>query len=123
MSFSRKGRRTFGGALLPPPLVPLDPVVPIQPLPGEYVFVRDPAVYKADTTSRRALLAHEYIHVLQWEAAGTEFAAKYFAGILDTGPSNPLEAPGYLWQGYVRAFYPYANSGMRRLPWDVWLPL
>jgi RHS repeat-associated protein len=91
---------------------------------GEYVFVEDSKAFLADTPRKRALLAHEYIHVLQWEAGGLAFGVEYLARLpFGTDASNPLEAPGYLWEGYVTAFDKYRNSGLRRLPWKIWKPL
>jgi RHS repeat-associated protein len=91
---------------------------------GEYVFVRSLRYARPDTTAEWALDAHEYIHVLQWEKDGPLLAVRYAPSITpfgSTGPSNEIEAPGYLWEGYVKKFHKY--SSMRSLPWQVWKPL
>jgi len=66
------------------------------------------------------LLSHEYIHVLQWQGRGADFALEYAARLgFGTGPSNKLEAPGYLWEGWMSYFHRYGE----RPSWEVFKPL
>jgi hypothetical protein len=67
-----------------------------------------------------ALQAHEYIHLLQFRAKAN-FAFDYgwngarFA-FIESGPSNRVEAIAYLWEGWMRAYYPYGETK----PWAPW---
>jgi len=85
---------------------------------GHVVFVA------AEHTYNRALLAHEYIHVIQQEHRGllqldryfTEAALELLAGRQHAGPGNREEALGYLWESYVQAYK--AENG----PWCEFRP-
>ena len=69
------------------------------------------------TTPSLDLLAHEYIHTMQYEIRGTAFIPSYLWNWVWTGSdaNNPLEAPGYLWEGWTKAF-----SRWEKEPWEIW---
>jgi len=79
---------------------------------GEYVFLEG-------NTSTLRLLAHEYIHVLQYEGRGYSFhvgyAFDYFACGLCSGAANKSEAPAYLWEAWMTVFAAWEAS-----PWQIW---
>ncbi len=65
-----------------------------------------------------ALLAHEYIHVLQYEGRGHSFELAYFAERASCGCSderNAEEAVGWVWQFWENQF-----SFWEANPWNVW---
>lgn len=69
------------------------------------------------TTPSLDLLAHEYIHTMQYEVRGNAFIPTYLWNWVwyGSGANNPLEAPGYLWQGWTKAF-----SRWEKEPWEIW---
>lgn len=64
------------------------------------------------------------IHVLQWQGRGFEFASTYYNMIKrgdDTlDPGNREEAIAYLWEGWIKHYYPRYQG---RLPWTIFKPL
>jgi len=78
------------------------------------------------------LLSHEYIHVLQQEGSVLNYSryvneavAAYERGELTSGPTNRLEAMGYLWQRWNDAFdkYDVGRTGGARPSWCEFKPL
>lgn len=66
------------------------------------------------------LMAHEYIHVLQWQGRGADFAAEYIRRFRSgTGPGNTLEAPAYVWGLWMKHYFAYGA----RPPWKIFKPL
>jgi RHS repeat-associated protein len=66
------------------------------------------------------LLSHEYIHVLQWQGRGVEFASSYLRSISSSfDPGNSEEAIAYLWQKWVHYYHRYGGL----YPWQVFKPL
>jgi RHS repeat-associated protein len=88
---------------------------------GKYIFLRDGL--DPDHMSY-AMLSHEYIHVLQWQGRGFDFASEYLrmirSGQNTFDPGNRLEAIAYLWQGWIQYYYPHYQG---RLPWTIFRPL
>ena len=79
---------------------------------GQVIFLggnpRDPAV-----------MAHEYIHVLQWEGRGGNFAADYLRDLAlgrTTEAGHAEEAPAYIYEGYLRTL----GTRYVSYPWVVW---
>ena len=64
------------------------------------------------------LMAHEYIHVLEWEGRGADFGRDYLYSRLavgDAGPRHPDEAPAYIYQALMKYFARYELP-----PWSTW---
>ncbi len=79
---------------------------------GQYIFLNG----QQRTTET---LAHEYIHVLEWEGRGEDFGRDYLWSRLavgDAGPRHPDEAVAYLYQGLYKYFGPHYE----RPPWLIW---
>jgi hypothetical protein len=86
---------------------------------GKYIFLRDGVT---PNTMSESLLAHEYIHVLQWQGMGWNFATSYASnwtpGLADEA-SNVWEAPAYLWEMRMHYYRRYGDA----LPWSIFRPL
>jgi hypothetical protein len=79
---------------------------------GQYIFWNKHSLSGVD-------MAHEYIHVLQWEGHGDDMAGDYIGQVIMTQgftASHPLEAPAYLYEVYYKYFRPYYE----RAPWKIW---
>jgi hypothetical protein len=83
---------------------------------GRYVFAT------TGLSPDRVIKAHEYIHVLQYEAYGMDFYTKYadyLGGLISAvanPPNNVMEAPAYLWSGWT-----WALGYVEREPWQIWV--
>ena len=87
---------------------------------GRYVFLGETVSWSDIECCGLALLSHEYIHMLQWQANGSKFAASYIRQFrTSTGPSNPLEAPGYVWQAWIKHYSQFGEAP----PWHTFKPL
>ena len=62
----------------------------------------------------RALLAHEYTHVLQYRALGVGFLGKYRAGGGADYQNNPLEVQGI----HIEGIYASSYNDWLPPPWD-----
>jgi RHS repeat-associated protein len=82
---------------------------------GNYVFLRE------EHLPTRDVVAHEYIHTLQWETDPASFV-KYFWDVVvqsgSAGPHNEAESLPYLWQAWMVAYGRWVPK-----PWAIWLPL
>ena len=87
---------------------------------GHYVFIQDWITFRWLECCGLGLLAHEYIHVLQWQGLGYEFGSAYIkAWGSGTGPSNRLEAPAYVWESRMHYYAKYGEAP----PWSTFKPL
>lgn len=88
---------------------------------GHTVFIR-PGVGATDP-----LLAHEYIHTLQYLGTSqigivTEYGlGELFSGTFGSGSvANRLEAIGYLWQGWIDTYDRPGILSRPQKPWTTW---
>jgi RHS repeat-associated protein len=88
---------------------------------GNTVFVRP------GYSMPRSVEAHEYIHTLEYLGSSqiglvsSYLMEELWSGEFGSGSvSNRLEAIGYLWEGWIRA-YDYAGIVSRpKRPWEIW---
>jgi len=88
---------------------------------------RPASTYGSQATPNRSS-RFEYIHVIQTEGRGIDVATASIAWAMvnrpwswDFGPSNPEEAPAYLWQAWVANFRKYEPAPWlvgKRPPWS-----
>lgn len=78
-----------------------------------------------NTNRNRALVAGACVWIPRnvWyptSGRGAEFAAEYgVRWAFGTGPSNALEAPAYLWEGWINYYFRY----WEKPPWEVFRPI
>lgn len=88
---------------------------------GQYVFTRG-RLNCCIMRDNRSLMAHEYIHVLQYEGRGWDFRTAYLDWAINrfkgSGPANPEEAVAYMWGGWIWILGRYEAS-----PWapGLWI--
>jgi hypothetical protein len=94
-------------------------------LPGDFgaVTIGHTVFIRRSRLDDYPLLGHEYIHTLQEENGGWFTALSYgidkFILQEGSGPENPNEAIGYLWEGWLRRFGRFGE----RPPWCYYEPL
>jgi hypothetical protein len=80
---------------------------------GQYIFLPDWSYIM-----QPGLIAHEYIHVLQYEGRGGQWLKDYLAAgstCKCTDAGNAEESVGYLWQYWMKFLGAYEVP-----PWRIW---
>ena len=88
---------------------------------GNTVFVRP------SYSLPRSVEAHEYIHALEYLGSSqiglvsSYLAEELWSGEFGSGSvNNRLEAIGYLWEGWIRAYDHAGIVSRPKRPWAIW---